>query len=184
MDEILKQLLERAMQKDTTWPDMQQEVGAYDALGPEGFRRHSNMGTLDERGALAQRQNQGELGMLQGQLEQAQQLSQPVGKNYGTVAGNIAGGVGDIIKQLGGGIRTHQLQGQQADMMKAGMGAQAGILDQKDQGRFDSGAAEMEAKRKLIEAMLAREQQPRAPSMGQQAGGFGLPDLQFNPYGG
>ncbi len=141
---------------------MEQELAAYDAMGPQGFRAHSNMGTLDERAALAAQGSRAQQEMVMQQLAQAQQLGQPRGRNYGSVAGNIAGGLGDIAGVIGGGIRAHQLQGQQADLAKQGLAAQTGLLDQKDAGRWASGTAQMEASRKIVEDALSRRRPQQA----------------------
>jgi hypothetical protein len=129
---------------------MEQELAAYDAMGPEGFKAHSNMGTLDERGALAAQESRAQQEMVQQQLAEMAKFGEAQNKNYGSVAGNVLGGAGDIIRQLTGGIRSGQLRGQQADLAKQGMAAQTGILDQKDAGRMAAGNAQMEALRKVL----------------------------------
>lgn len=157
----------------------EQELAAYRALGPEGFRAHSNLGTNDERGALAAAESRANQDMVTRQLAQAQELGQPQGKNYGTVAGNIAGGLGDIARQVGGGIRTHQLQGQQAELMKRGQADQLALLKQKDDVRAASGTAQMEAFQKLRDAYVARQQGAMTGQPGRS--GFGLQGLQSDP---
>jgi hypothetical protein len=156
---------------------MEQELAAYQALGPEGFQAHSNLGTNDERAALAAAESRANQDMVAKQLAAAEQFGQPSGRRYSTAGGAIGGGISDILKQVGGGIRTHQLQGQQSDLMKQGQAAQTGLLDAKDEARAASGKAQMEA---IVQA-LAKRQQPQ-PMMGQQPGaGFGLQGPQFDP---
>ncbi len=156
---------------------MRQEVGAYDALGADGFRAHSNLGTVDERSRLAAQDSQAQQQMVMSQLEQMQKASEPQNRNYGSVAGNILGGVGDIARQVGGAYASNKLMGKQADLAKQGMAAQTGFLDQKDAGRLASGNAEMSAKRKILDALISQKQQPTAGAQG----GFGLQGLQFDP---
>jgi hypothetical protein len=155
---------------------MEQERAAYDQMGPEGFKQHSNMGTLDERGALASQESQAQQQMVMQQLDQMQKASAPRNHNYGTAAGNILGGVGDIARQIGGAYASNNLMSKQADLAKQNQAAQLAILDKKDAGRLASGTAQMEAIKKLQEAIQ------RQGGMGQQPGaGFGLQGLQFDP---
>lgn len=107
----------------------------YAGLDPEALKQLLGLGTLDDRGAL-----------LQQQMGQAQQFTQPVGKNYGTVGGNIAGGLGDIARQFIGGRQVAGLQGQQT-----------GLLDQRDAGR----GAYADAMLKALQARFG--QRPVAP---------------------
>ena len=159
------------MEQDDGSGGLGQELGAYDQLGPEGFRKMTGMGTLDERGNL-----------IAQQLAQAQEFSRPQGRNYGSVAGNILGGLGDIVRQVGGGLQTQGLQGQQR-----------GILDQKDAGRFDAGSARYEAMRRFMEKKQAQQQmqppppaQPMGANWNKQGPGLGIAGLTLDPslFGG
>ncbi len=178
----VQQMLVQALLGRDNRGGMQQELAAYDQMGPQGFAAHSNLGTMEDRRALAAQDSKAQQDMVAQQLAQAQKFGEPQNRNYGTVAGNILGGVGDLARQVGGAIRSNKLGQQQADIAKQGMAAQASMLDKMDATRAQSGTAQMEAIRKIQEALMARQ---NGAMPGQQSGaGFGLPDLQFNPYGG
>lgn len=82
-------------------------------MDPETLKQLLGMGTLDERGQL-----------LQQQMAQAEALRQPQGGNYSSVGGAIGGGIGDVLRGLGGGLA------------QAGLGEQQqALLGQKDMGR-------------------------------------------------
>lgn len=125
----------------------QLELAIYDRMGPEAFKKHVGMGTLDERGAL-----------LEQQLKQAQALRQPQGKEYSTVAGNLLGGMGDIFRGVAGGMKESQLQERQL-----------ALLGQKDEGRLKYDQTYMEELRKLLQGP------PQQP--GQVLGSAGMGDL-------
>lgn len=193
MDELLQALLARAMAKDSGWgadqgmQDKRDQLAVFDQLGPEGMRQQSNLGTLDERGRLAGDQQQAQMMALAQQLGQAQQMSQPVGKDYGSVAGNIAGGLGDVARQVGGGIRMHQLEGQQAEMLKQGGATQAGLLTQKDDGRLAGRTAQMNALRQALMSQPAPQAPMPAggppPMMGPVPGAPDQPGPMSGPVG-
>lgn len=172
------------MQQDDGTAGLEQELMGFEAMGPEGFRQHVGLGTLDQRGALARQGTADQMGMLGQQMEQAQAFARPVGKDYGTVGGNIGGGIGDALKQFVGQRQMASIGGKQADLLQQGQAAQTGILDQQDAGRLSSGNARFEA----MKQFLAKRQQPQqAPGMSPAPQrSFGLSGLTLDPtlFGG
>lgn len=182
MDPLIQALIAQMLSKQNDTGGLEQELGAYDLMGPEGFRQHSNMGTLDQRAALAAKESQGQQQMVADQLAQMQEFSKPQGKNYGSVAGNIMGGLGDIVRQVGGAYGQSKLRGQMGDMQKQGMAAQTGFLDKMDAGRLEAGKAQMEAQRKFLERLQALEAQRRPMQTTPGATpNFGLQGLTMDP---
>jgi hypothetical protein len=178
VDPVIEALLARAMQQDDGRAGLEQELLALEAMGPDGLKKLTAMGTMDQRGQLARQGTADQMGLLNQQMEQAQALATPKNRNWGTVGGNIASGLGDIAGALAGGRRMANLQGQQADLLKQGTAAQTGILDQQDAGRLASGNARYEAMRRFMEEAKTRQQMPR-PTPAQ--GSFGIPSLALDP---
>lgn len=70
-------------------------------------------------------------GLLQEQLAQAQAMGQPSGRQFSTGMGAGLGGLGDLLRQLGGGLREKDLRGQQSALLSeklAGRKALAGLI--------------------------------------------------------
>lgn len=82
-------------------------------MSPEELEQLLSMGTLDERGDLAQQQ-----------MAQAEALRKPSGQQYSTGWGAALGGVGDMARFIGG---TRGMEASQADL--------EAILGKKDAGR-------------------------------------------------
>lgn len=179
MDELIKALMAQQAQRDSG--GIRQELGIYDHLGPEGMRKQTDLGTMDERRALAAHQSQAQMAMIQQQLAQAQKMGEPRGTNYGSVAGNIGGGIGDIFRQIGGGIRTHQLGDQQNALLQRSEAMQNDLLGKQDQGRADYGTARMDAMRELVQQMANRgdASSPAAPA--QYSGPMSRPPEAMDP---
>lgn len=161
---------------------MQQEVALHEQLGPEGVAQQANLGSIDERKALAAQQAQAQQMALAQQLSQADEFGKPQGKNYHSVAGNVVGGIGDIIRQVGGGIMASKLRGQQADMMGQANAAQNAFLGQQDKGRLDFSNASYEALKRALAQQGGGMQMPQQP----QQSPFGLtsPGLDPSLFGG
>lgn len=160
MDPLIQALIAQAMKQDDGSAAMEQELGMAQALGPEGMAKFIGSNTLGERGALAKQGMQGELGMLGDKLSAAREFAQPVGKNYGTVGGNIGGGIGDILRSFVGQRRIADLEGQQGAALQRGVGAQGALLNQMDSSNLGVANARQEAMRKFLERMQPPKQQP------------------------
>jgi hypothetical protein len=166
------------MQQDNGMGGLEQELAGYEAMGPDGYKQLTGMGTLDARGQLARQSTQDQMGLLSQQYAQAQNMSQPKGRNFGTVGGNVASGLGDILGAFAGGRRMSDIQGQQQALQGQGAAQQAGILDQQDAGRLNAGNARFEA----MKNFMAKQQQPQPPAgspMGMGPGAGGAANFQM-----
>lgn len=175
MDDIFNTPQGMALLNELQNRAMEQEVGIYNKLGPEGLRQQTNLGTVDERGALANQQQQAQMMALAQQLQQAQQFGEPQGKDYGSVAGNIVGGLGDAVRMGAGMYVSGKIRGRQEDLMKQGTATQEALLGQKDQARFDHSSARYQALKDLQAARMSQGRpqmgpmpQPQAPMSGEE----------------
>jgi hypothetical protein len=150
---------------------MEQEIGIYKQLGPEGLRQQTNLGTVDERAALAQQQSHQGQQMVQQQLQQMQEMGKPQGGNYHTAGGAILGGLGDAVRSVASAYGSHKLRGQQQEMIDKGAAAQNALLAQKDQGRFDYADKRGKSFQEIVEAMMRQQQ---GGAMNQPSAGLGL----------
>lgn len=169
---IPPELLQALMQQQSNGQGaMAQEVGIYKNLGPEGLRGVTDMGSLDQRSALAAQQSQQQQDMVGRQLEGWQKNHMTPQGPHASVASAIFDGVGGLAKTVGGGIAGRR----QEDAMNEGFAKQGGILGQQDQGRFNYANARSQSFQDIVNA-LAKRQQVGVAGMGQSAGGpgFGL----------
>jgi hypothetical protein len=176
--ELMQALLSNYLQSQNN--GLQSEVDLYGRLGPGGLRNYTNLGTLDQRAALANQQAQQGQAAVERQLEQLQKTSAPQNRDYGSVAGNVLGGVGDLIRQGVGGYVGGKMMAKQQDLMDQNNKIQQAFLDQKDQGRFGYGDARYQA---LQDALLRNRQGAMPGAQGGQGYSLGIPQLQFDPYG-
>jgi hypothetical protein len=167
--ELMAQLVQ-AMQRDDGMGALEQELGAFDKMGPDGFRQMTGLGTLDQRGQLARQGAMDQAQALEQQLAMAQSLGTPKNKNYGTVGGNIAGGIGDALGAFFGGMQAKKLGQQQGDLLAKGNAAQAGIMDQQDAGRLAAGNGRYEALRDFLAKRQAQQQQGQAQATAARPG--------------
>lgn len=179
MDLLLQALIRQAMQKDSAGPGM--ELAQRDAMGPEAYKEFINTNTFGDRAQLARQGTQDQMGLLNNQYAQAQEASRPQGKNYGSVAGNIIGGLGDIVRQVGGGMQMRNIGGQQKALLDNGQATQGGLLDRMDQSNLASTNGRDEAMRKFL-ALTQGQQQPPPDPMGA-AGGMGGGGIGIAPGG-
>ncbi len=179
------QMLAAMMGNDGTGV-LRQELGAYKAMGPQGFAQHTGMGTLEQRGQLAQQNTQDQSAQVQQQMAMAEALRKPRDTGPRTnVASAILGGVGDIARDMGGMYMQHKL-GQKGDALRAqGLAQQTAILDKMDAGRLNAGNARYGSMEQLLAEAL-RQQPQRQPAMPQQIPGMGLTQLHLDPslFGG
>lgn len=130
--------------------DSSNELGFLEWLqknNPNGAEEMSNLGTLDERSEL-----------LKQQLAQANALRGRTGQKFRTPWGAGLNMVGDLARQLGGGIQANRAQeGQEA------------LLNQKDKGRL--------LHQKLLSQYLAAMQpaSPGTPKLLQRPPEDGVP---------
>lgn len=184
MDPLVQALLARAMKQDNGMGGLEQELASHEAMGPEAYKEFINSNTFGERGQAARQGTQDQMGLLAQQYAQAQSLSQPKGKNFGTVGGNVASGLGDALGAFAGGMQMRNLGGQQKELLDQGQATQAGLLDRMDQSNNAAGNARFDAMR----AFMANQQGPQAPpgqagAPAQAPGGaanFGMAQLR-NP---
>lgn len=149
---MIQAMIAQALAQDDGSNVLQQEVDAADVMGPEGMEKLVGLGTLDQRGQLAREGAMDQAGSLERQLAMAQAMATPKGKNYGTMGGNIAGGVGDALGAFFGGLQVKNLGEKQAGILSEGNRQQAGFLDQTDQGRLGFQNSRLEAIRKALTA--------------------------------
>ncbi len=176
--EMMQALIQAMMAQDSGRAGLEQERLAYQAMGPEGFKQHVGMGTLDERSAMAAQESQVQQDMVAKQLAQIESASAPRNQNYGNAGANIMGGIGDIARQMAGAYRSNKLMGQQKDMAAQAAATQKGFLDQKDAGRLAAGDARYKGMQQWIEAQKAGQTPGMVPG---QTAGFGVPGLQMDP---
>lgn len=150
MDPLMQALMMQMTKRDDGMGGLKQELAGYDALGPGGYKQLTEMGTLDERN-----------GLLEQQMAMADALRQQQPLNRKTATGQIGAGLGNILGALGGGIRAHQLQGEQE-----------GLLDKKDSGRLMAGNARFSGTRNFLADALRGQ--------GQSIGGR---DTSWDPTG-
>jgi hypothetical protein len=135
------QMLMAMMGNDGTGA-LQQELGAYDAMGPAGFKQHVGMGTLDQRGDLARQNTQDQSALMQQQMAMAEALRKPRDTGPRTnVTSAILGGVGDIARDLGGAYMQHKIGQKNEAAVAQGLAQQQGLLDKMDAGRQSYGDA-------------------------------------------
>lgn len=158
--------LVQAMQKDDGMGALKQELGAYDAMGPQGFKQMTGMGTLDQRGHLARQSAVDQSQALEQQLAQAQALARPKQEQHSSLGGTIGSGIGNIFGSVLGGIKSHRLQEQQQGVLAQGAATQAGLLDQQDAGRLSAGNGRYEALRKYL---MAKQMQPQGAAQSDAA---------------
>ncbi len=152
---------------------MRLELDGLEAMSPAELAQHTGMDTLGRRGDLAAQESRAQQQMVMDQLAQAQEFGRAQNKNYGSVAGNVIGGVGDIIRGVSGGLQGHQLRGQQAELLKQGQAARSGWLDKEDSGNLLGANKDMAA---LKKALLRQQQQTSDASL--------LSPLVPNSFGG
>src|SRR3954471_12729120 len=119
-NDALMQAYVQMLMRDPGTEGLQQQVSAFDALGPEGYKQIVESNTLGQRSQLARQNAMDQSAALEPQMAMAQALSQPKGKNYGTVGGNVAGGIGDALGAFFGGMKMRNLGQEQAGLLSKG----------------------------------------------------------------
>lgn len=135
MQELLAMAIrsEQDKQKDA----QQMELSIADLLGEEGLKEQLAMHTVPQRMGLAGQQMGAEDDVLQRQLVQAQAIRKGSGgRNFGTVGGNVAAGIGDALGSFFGGMRENQTLEAMRGNNAAGFGAQGALLDRMDNAGF------------------------------------------------
>ena len=159
MDPKTRAMLEALMRQQQQ--GQQAEVGAAEAMGPDGMQRLTALGTLPDRMAMGRESFGQESAGLQNDIASGQELQARRFGNSGSAAGNALGGIGDVVNSLRGGFQEQGARSGLAEALKRHQASQGGMLDQQDKTRGEYAAARLAA----LKSLMGGQREPGALSV-------------------